>query len=289
MATYLNDTVAVKKHTKGSLLGPSRNKPAERLVVSWEHRVDGEAGSIDMCPSSLTSQEPPLPGGFTRGDVWATTDIEVEDQDIVAVKKHTKGSLLGPSVDAPAERLSVVWEHRADGEPGYINMYPGSLTSREPPLPGGFIRGDVWATSDLLLHEEKCSIMLVKKHTKGSLLGPSKTDPTRLLVEWEHRADIGKAGKTTVSFDKLTSQEPLPGGFTRGDVVWATSDLPLIKPLGGQGSKMVEKHTKGAILGLPEADSTQLLVSWEDRDDTGKAESLTAIVSPDKLTSREPR
>lgn len=149
--TYLNDTVAVKKHTKGSLLGPSRNKPAERLVVSWEHRVDGEAGNIDMCPSSLTSQEPPLPGGFTRGDVWATTDIEVEDQDIVAVKKHTKGSLLGPSVNAPAERLSVVWEHRADGEPGYINMYPGSLTSREPPLPGGFIRGDVWATSDLLL------------------------------------------------------------------------------------------------------------------------------------------
>ena len=106
-------------------------------------------------------------------------------------------------------------------------------------------------------------------------------------MEWEHRDDIGKAGKTTVSFDQLTSQEPLPGGFTRGDVVWATSDLPLIKPLGGQGSKMVvvKKHTKGAILGLPEADSTQLLVSWEDRDDTGKAESLTAIVSPDKLTS----
>ena len=52
---------------------------------------------------------------------------------------------------------------------------------------------------------------------------------------------------------------------------------------------VVKKHTKGAILGLPEADSTQLLVSWEDRDDTGKAESLTAIVSPDKLTSREPR
>ena len=281
---YLNDTVAVKKHTKGSLLGPSRNKPAERLVVSWEHRVDGEAGSIDMCPSSLTSQEPPLPGGFTRGDVWATTDIEVEDQDIVAVKKHTKGSLLGPSVDAPAERLSVVWEHRADGEPGYINMYPGSLTSREPPLPGGFIRGDVWATSDLLLK----GVLLVKKHTKGSLLGPSETDPTRLLVEWKHRTDIGKAGKTTASFDQLTSQEPLPGGFTRGDVVWATSDLPLAKPLGGQGSKMVmvKKHTKGSILGLPEVDPTQLLVSWEDLDDTGKAEST--LVSPDKLTSREP-
>ena len=129
---------------------------------------------------------------------------------------------------------------------------------------------------------------MVKKHTKGSLLGPSETDPTRLLVEWEHRTDIGKAGKTTASFDQLTSQEPLPGGFTRGDVVWATSDLPLAKPLGGQGSKMVmvKKHTKGSILGLPEVDPTQLLVSWEDLDDTGKAEST--LVSPDKLTSREP-
>ena len=285
------DIITVKKHTKGSLLGPSADEPTERLVVSWEHRADGEAGTTHTYPGQLTSHEPPLPGGFTRGYVWATADVTLKDQDIVAVKKHTKGSLLGPSVDAPTERLLVSWEHRADGEAGNINTYPGMLTSREPPLPGGFIRGDVWATSDLLLHEEKCSIMLVKKHTKGSLLGPSETDPTRLLVEWEHRDDIGKAGKTTVSFDWLTSQEPLPGGFTRGDVVWATSDLPLVKPLGGQGSKMVmvKKHTKGAILGLPEADPTQLLVSWEDRDDTGKAESLTAIVSPDKLTSREPR
>ena len=281
-----NSTLAVKKHTKGSLLGPSVSKPTERLLVSWEHRADGKAGNIDMDPSSLTSHEPPLPGGFTRGDVWATRDLTLQGQDIVFVKKHTKGSLLGPSAVEPTERLVVSWEHRR----GTTNIDPSALTSSEPPLPGGFIRGDVWATSDLLLHEETCSILLVKKHTKGSLLGPSKTDPTRLLVEWEHRADIGKAGKTTVSFDKLTSQEPLPGGFTRGDVVWATSDLPLFKPFRGQWSEMVmvKKHTKGAILGLPEADSTQLLVSWEDRDDTGKAESLT-LVSPDKLTSREPR
>merc|ERR1712194_808360 len=166
-------------------------------------------GNINMDPGSLLSQEPPLPGGFIRGDVWATADITLQDQDIVAVKKHTKGSLLGPSVNAPAERLSVAWEHRADGEAGNINMDPGSLTSREPPLPGGFIRGDV---------------------------------------------------------------------------VWATSDLPSVKPLGGQGSKMVmvKKHTKGSILGSTEVDPTQLLVSWEDQDNSGKAEST--LVSPDKLT-----
>merc|ERR1712194_392922 len=141
-------------HTKGSLLGPSVNAPAERLSVAWEHRADGEAGNINMDPGSLTSREPPLPGGFIRGDVWATADITLQDQDIVAVKKHTKGSLLGPSVNAPAERLSVAWEHRADGEAGNINMDPGSLTSREPPLPGGFIRGDVWATADITLQDQ---------------------------------------------------------------------------------------------------------------------------------------
>lgn len=70
-----------------------------------------------------------------------------------------------------------------------------------------------------------------------------------------------------MSFDQLTPLEPLPGGFTRGDVVWATSDLPLVKLLGGQGSKMVmvKKHTKGSILGLPDVDPTQLLASWEGR------------------------
>ena len=293
LRSFADGKLVVRKHTKGQLPPGSKADPmesllAEQFLVKWEHLVDGERdskrhpGFMKVTADMLLSQEPPLPGGFTRGDVWATADIELEDQDIVAVKKHTKGSLLGPSVNAPAERLSVAWEHRADGEAGNINMDPGSLTSREPPLPGGFIRGDVWATADITLQDQ--DIVAVKKHTKGSLLGPSETDPTRLLVEWKHRTDIGKAGKTTASFDQLTSQEPLPGGFTRGDVVWATSDLPSVKPLGGQGSKMVmvKKHTKGSILGLTEVDPTQLLVSWEDQDNSGKAEST--LVSPDKLT-----
>ena len=126
--------------------------------------------------------------------MWATTDIvTLQDQDIVAVKKHTKGSLLGPSPDEPTEWLVVSWEHRADGSARNMKMFPGSLTSHEPPLPGGFTRGDVWVTADMTLQDQ--DIVAVKKHTKGSLLGPSETDPTRLSVECKHRADIGKAGR----------------------------------------------------------------------------------------------
>ena len=84
--------------------------------------------------------------GLTRGDVWAADDILSEDNpDVVVVKKHTKGTILGPSKLDPLERLAVSWEHRADGRVGrlVVSTKPLDLTSREPPLPGGFTRGDV--------------------------------------------------------------------------------------------------------------------------------------------------
>lgn len=69
-------------------------------------REDAERASHEK----LMSREPPLPGGFIRGDVWASCDLVVAG--IVAVKKHTKGSLIGPSIRDPTERLVVSWSQR---------------------------------------------------------------------------------------------------------------------------------------------------------------------------------
>ena len=82
--------------------------------------------------------------GFTRGDVWATCDVLVEG--IVIVKRHSKGTLLGPH-DQKGEptKLWVKFEHLADSiradsirapgrKFGEIIVKPDKLTSSEPPL-----------------------------------------------------------------------------------------------------------------------------------------------------------
>ena len=103
--------------------------------MSWEHCVDDNAHPrINTHLGWLTSQEPPLPGGFTRGDVvWAGCNIAIvgqNDKDIVGVKKHTKGSLIGPSIRDPTERLVVSWSQN-DGTYESFNVFPKQLTPRE--------------------------------------------------------------------------------------------------------------------------------------------------------------
>ena len=57
-------------------------------------------------------------------------------------------------------------------------------------LPGGFVCGDVWAVHDLFVNSGNGSILAVKKHCKGSLLGASTEQPTeRLVVHWDECCD----------------------------------------------------------------------------------------------------
>ena len=127
-------TLMVRMHTKGSLLGPTKGDPT-KLLVKFEHRADtGIAVNFEVNPNHLTSSEPPLPGGFTRGDVWTTCDCVVDG--ILMLKTHSKGAVLGPCRNAPSTKLSVKFEHRADtGEAGCFYVDPNNLTSSEPPLP----------------------------------------------------------------------------------------------------------------------------------------------------------
>ena len=63
--------------------------------------------------------------GFTRGDVWAANDIISDhNPDVVAVKKHTKGTIIGPSKLDPLERLEVRWLHWANGKAGRLLSSP---------------------------------------------------------------------------------------------------------------------------------------------------------------------
>ena len=199
--------LAVRKHTQGSITGPSTRGLPEQLEVSWKHRVDGGTNHLGVIPDNLMSRLPPLPGGFTRGDVWATRDIYRKGGEILAVKKHTKGTILGRPKAGPAERLQVSWEHRADSGTNHLNTFPDALTSRQPPLPGGFTCGDVWAARDIYLKGGE--ILAVKKHTKGTIIGPAANFGASewLTVSWEYRADRG-TGTLGVIPNSLTAREP---------------------------------------------------------------------------------
>ena len=74
--------------------------------------------------------------------MWAIEELVFLDGSMV--RKHTKGSILGASTKRPAEWLQVSWEHRGDGGTGKLitSSWPSDLTSREPPLPGGFTCGE---------------------------------------------------------------------------------------------------------------------------------------------------
>ena len=206
------EILAVKKHTKGCVTGPSYFDPSERLQVSWEHRADSGTNHLNTFPDALTSREPPLPGGFTRGDVvWAIKDLSlqgIQGGGILVVRKHTQGSITGPSTLGLPEQLEVSWEHRVDGGTNNLGVIPDNLISREPPLPGGFTRGDVWATRDIYF-EGAGEILAVKKHTKGTILGPAANFGASewLTVSWEYRADRG-TGTLGVVPKVLTAQEP---------------------------------------------------------------------------------
>ena len=93
------------------------------------------------------------------GDVWASKDLRSFADGKLVVRKHTKGELSPGSKPDPMESLLaepflVEWDHLVDGEsddyihPGFMKVTADMLVSREPPLPGGFTRGDVWATRD---------------------------------------------------------------------------------------------------------------------------------------------
>ena len=84
---FRDDKLAVKKHTKGYLHPKDylhfETNPDALPVVSWEHRVDDIAGQLIIIakPLWLTSREPPLPGGATRGEGLATGDLSSASQD----------------------------------------------------------------------------------------------------------------------------------------------------------------------------------------------------------------
>ena len=98
----------------------------------------------------------------TGGDVWASKDLRSFADGKLVVRKHAKGQLppgskADPTESLLAEQFLVEWEHLVDGEcddhfqPGFTKVTADMLLSREPPLPGGSTRGDVWAANDVML------------------------------------------------------------------------------------------------------------------------------------------
>ena len=76
-------------------------------------------------PLDLTSREPLLPGGFSRGrrGVGGRRYL-LRRRNPRGEEAHTKGCIAGPSNIGPPEQLEVSWEHRVDGGTNNLGVIP---------------------------------------------------------------------------------------------------------------------------------------------------------------------
>lgn len=72
-----------------------------------------------------------IAGGFCRQDtVFAAQDIKVSGK--LVVRKGAQGTVLGPSVTNPLERVTVAFARREDAGEGNLNVLPREVRSSRP-------------------------------------------------------------------------------------------------------------------------------------------------------------
>ena len=160
---------------------------------------------------------PRLPGGFTRGDVWATEDVVFMDGSMV--QKHTKGYILGASTTSPAKWLQVSWEHRGDGRTGKLitSSWPYHLTPREPPLPwvrvSDAVTLPIQCLIEAVLTAEPCALSCLGlqphlTHPKKTIRARFRVLAIRLHPDKESHPRASEAFlKVRAAHDQLTATE----------------------------------------------------------------------------------
>ena len=161
---------------------------------------------------------PPLPGGFTRGHVWAIEELVSSDGGVL-VQKHTKGSILGASTMGPAKWLEVSWEHRGDGRTGKLitASWPYHLTPREPPLPwvrvSDAVTLPIQCLIEAVLTAEPCALSCLGlrphlTHPKKTIRARFRVLAIRLHPDKESHPRASEAFlKVRAAHDRLTATE----------------------------------------------------------------------------------
>lgn len=243
----------------GTIVGPARDAPRERLVVRFSG-AGGEPAEEVMC--ELDDVESAIAGDFRRGSaVIATRDLRVGGA--VVVREGVLGTVVGPSSSDSQHRVTVSFSHREDGSRNRLNCVVSEIRLY---VPGGLEVGSrVQATRVLSLEGEEP----VAAGTCGVVLGPAPEEPLeRLLVRFDVPSGI-EGVECACRADDVSLV--IAGGFRRGESVTAAKDLRV------KGIIVVKQGVVGTVIGQSATDpSGRVTIAFARRED-GRCNNLNVV------------
>jgi len=188
---------------QGVVLGPSLSAGAhdahERVCVDF-----GPSGCMNMLAESHLKGDP-LAGGWVKGDLVLSKIAHN------ALSKGDEGQVRGPSTNPSAADASDRVCVNFGKEKGNINMLATSQI-KGVKLAGNYVKGD--AVISKIKHRE------VDVGDKGIVVGPS-SNPKAADADKRVCVDFGNAKGTLNMLASSQIEQPLPGGFAKGDQVVA--------------------------------------------------------------------
>jgi energy-converting hydrogenase Eha subunit E len=252
----------------GTIVGPARDAPHERLVVRFSGS-GGEPAEEIMC--DLEDVESAIAGDFRRGNaVIATRDLRVGGT--VVVREGVLGTVVGPSSSDAQHRVTVSFSHREDGSRNRLNCVVSEIRLY---VPGGLeVNARVQATRMLNLDSHNP----VAAGTCGLVLGPAPEEPLeRLLVRFETTSQLREAVEIVCRADDVTLV--IAGGFRRGESVTAAKDLRV------KGIVVVKQGVVGTVIGQSATDPNgRVTIAFARRED-GRCNNLNVVPAEIQRTS----
>lgn len=252
----------------GTIVGPARDAPRERLVVRFSG-TEGDPAEDIMC--DLEDVESAIAGDFRRGNaVIATRDLRVGGT--IVVREGVLGTVVGPSSSDAQHRVTVSFSHREDGSRNRLNCVVSEIRLY---VPGGLeVGARVQATRMLNLD----TLNPVAAGTLGLVIGPAPEEPLeRLLVRFDNSSQGREIAEIACRADDVTLV--IAGGFRRGESVTAAKDLRV------KGIVVVKQGVVGTVIGQSATDPNgRVTIAFARRED-GRCNNLNVVPAEIQRTS----
>jgi len=252
----------------GTIVGPARDAPRERLVVRFSGN-EGEPAEEVMC--ELEDVESAIAGDFRRGNaVIATRDLRVGGA--VVVREGVLGTVVGPSSSDAQHRVTVSFSHREDGSRNRLNCVVSEIRLY---VPGGLEVGARVQAMRMLTLDGQTP---VAAGTCGLVLGPAPEEPLeRLLVRFDSTLQGREGVECACRADDVSLV--IAGGFRRGESVTAAKDLRV------KGIVVVKQGVVGTVIGQSATDPIgRVTIAFARRED-GRCNNLNVVPAEIQRTS----
>jgi len=260
---------AIPLGAHGTIVGPARDAPRERLVVRFAG-TGGEPAEELMC--DLEDVETAIAGDFRRGNaVIATRDLRVGGT--VVVREGVLGTVVGPSSSDSQHRVTVSFSHREDGSRNRLNCVVSEIRLY---VPGGLeVGARVHATRVIALDTPTP----VAAGTCGVVLGPAPEEPLeRLLVRFDSQL-MNERESVEIACRADDVALVIAGGFRRGESVTAAKDLRV------KSIVVVKQGVVGTVIGQSATDPNgRVTIAFARRED-GRCNNLNVVPAEIQRTS----